>query len=123
MHIALNYRSGQPIYEQIEYQIRSQILCGALKAGEPLPSIRALAKGLQVGIITAKRAYDDLCAEGFLYSVKGKGIFVAEVEKDVMNAYKTEKIVNMLKEIKVYAEEHGVDFKLLEELCKQILGE
>lgn len=123
MYIALNYQSGQPIYEQIEYQIRSQILCGELKAGEMLPSIRMLAKGLQIGIITAKRAYDDLCAEGFLYSVKGKGIFVADVKTDDLTAYKTEKIIGMLKEIKTYAQEHGVDRKLVDELYKQILGE
>ncbi len=123
MHIALSYQSGQPIYEQIKYQIRAQILSGELKAGTMLPSIRMLAKELKIGIITAKRAYEDLSAEGFLYSVQGKGVFVAEVKNDYLTAYKLEKIKDMFAEIKKYAAEHGVDQSVLESIFKQILGE
>ncbi len=123
MHIALSYQSGQPIYEQIKYQIRAQILSGELKAGTMLPSIRMLAKELKIGIITAKRAYDDLCAEGFLYSAQGKGVFVAGVKKDDLTAYKIEKVRDMFEEIDKYAQEHGVDRETLKNIFKQILGE
>lgn len=123
MHIAISYQSGQPIYEQIKYQIRAQILSGELKAGTMLPSIRMLAKELKIGIITAKRAYDDLSTEGFLYSAQGKGVFVADVKKDDLTAYKLEKIEDMFAEIKKYAQEHGVDNKTLKSIFKQILGE
>ncbi len=123
MHIALSYQSGQPIYEQIKYQIRAQILSGELKAGTMLPSIRMLAKELKIGIITAKRAYDDLSAEGFLYSAQGKGVFVADVKKDDLTAYKLEKIKDMFGEIDKYAQENGVDKETLKNIFKQILGE
>lgn len=60
--------SKLPIYEQIENQIREQILTGQLVPGIQLPSIRELARELKVGVITAKRAYDDLCQEEVLIS-------------------------------------------------------
>jgi Predicted transcriptional regulators len=62
-------------------QIKEQVLSGRLKAGEQLPSIRLMAKDLKVGIITVKRAYDELCAEGIAVSLAGRGIFVAEVDE------------------------------------------
>ena len=69
MHIILSPLSGAPIYEQIERQIVSAITCGELLQGSALPSIRLMARELGVGIITVKRAYDDLCAEGWCYSL------------------------------------------------------
>ncbi|MGN0824503.1 MAG: GntR family transcriptional regulator [Candidatus Coproplasma sp.] len=81
MHILLDLENG-PIYEQIKGQIKEQILSGSLSPNQMLPSIRTLAKELKVGIITAKRAYDDLAAEGFTYSVQGKGVFVANITRD-----------------------------------------
>lgn len=53
-------------------------MAGALAAGDALPSMRLLAKELRISVITTKRAYDELEAEGFLYTVAGKGCFVAE---------------------------------------------
>ncbi len=78
MQILLRNTSGQPIYEQIYTQIKQQILSGQLRPGEPLPSIRALAKDLRISVITTKRAYDELEADGLLVTVAGKGSFVAE---------------------------------------------
>jgi GntR family transcriptional regulator len=77
MTIFIDNRSGQPIYEQIAAQIRSQILKAALAADEALPSIRSLAKDLGISVITTKRAYDELEAAGLVYTVPGKGSFVA----------------------------------------------
>lgn len=77
MNILIDNRSGSPIYEQIASQIKAQILSGALKEDEPLPSIRNLAKDLRISVITTKRAYDELEREGFLYTVAAKGCFVA----------------------------------------------
>ena len=70
--------TGQPIYDQIASQIKSQIISGALAPGEALPSIRGLAKDLKISVITTKRAYDELEAQGFIHTVAGKGCFVAE---------------------------------------------
>jgi GntR family transcriptional regulator len=77
MKIIISNASPDPIYEQISRQIKSQIVTGALEEGALLPSIRNLARELGVSVITTKRAYDDLEAEGFLDTVNGKGTFVA----------------------------------------------
>ena len=70
--------TSQPIYDQIASQIKSQIISGTLASGEALPSIRGLAKDLKISVITTKRAYDELEAQGFINTVAGKGCFVAE---------------------------------------------
>lgn len=70
------------LYEQIYDQIKNQILEGTLKAGESLPTIRGLAKDLRISVITTSRAYSDLERDGYIYSVVGKGSFVAERNKE-----------------------------------------
>lgn len=77
MKILIDNKSGLPIYDQIYTQIKAQIMSGALKEDEALPSIRNLAKDLRISVITTKRAYDELEQEGFIYTVAGKGCFVA----------------------------------------------
>lgn len=78
MELVIRNTTNQPIYDQIYSQIKAQIIAGKLSPGEALPSIRALAKDLRISVITTKRAYDELEADGFLYTVAGKGCFVAE---------------------------------------------
>ncbi len=84
MEIIIRNTVNQPIYEQIYSQLKAQIIAGTLTPGEALPSIRALAKDLRISVITTKRAYDELEAEGFLYTVAGKGCFVAEKNLDLI---------------------------------------
>ena len=94
MDILINNSSPVALYEQIETQIKNQILNGNLKPGDPLPSIRTLAKELKVSIITSKRAYEELEKEGFIETVVGKGTFVSasnserlrEVESVIISA-------------------------------------
>ena len=69
-------KSGVPIYEQIEEQLKDEILSGRLKEGDSLPSIRGLAGDLKISVITTKRAYENLEKEGMIYAVQGKGFFV-----------------------------------------------
>ena len=78
MNIIISNSSGKPIYEQITSQIKNEIITGHLSAGDPLPSMRMLAKELRISVITTKRAYEDLEREGFISTVVGKGSFVAE---------------------------------------------
>lgn len=78
MKIIIRNSSDQPIYEQIYQQIKSQIISEQLPQGTALPSIRMLAKDLKISVITTKRAYDELTAEGFVDNVPGKGFFVSE---------------------------------------------
>ena len=77
MDIIISNSSNKPIYEQITSQLKDAILSGALAAGDALPSIRALANEIHVSVITTKRAYADLEAQGFIDTVQGKGSFVA----------------------------------------------
>lgn len=77
MDIIINNATPQPIYEQIYHQIKEAIHTGTLTVDYPLPSIRALAKELSVSVITTKRAYDDLERDGYVYTVAGKGCYVA----------------------------------------------
>ena len=84
MDIIISNTSGVPIYEQIEEQIKSQIMTGSLVAGEALPSMRVLAKELKISIITTKRAYEDLERDGFIESVTGKGSYVKAVNSDIV---------------------------------------
>ena len=84
MELIIRNTTSQPIYEQIYVQIKSQIVSGILKPGEALPSIRALAKDLKISVITTKRAYDELEAQGLIYTMAGKGCFVAEENLDLI---------------------------------------
>ena len=78
MNLILSNATDRPIYEQIYHQIRDQVLGGTLVPGQPLPSIRALAKDLRISVITTTRAYDELERDGFIDRVPGKGCYVAE---------------------------------------------
>ena len=77
--IRLSRDSREPIYHQIEKQLKALIAGGHLPAGTLLPSIRALSKDLEISVITIRRAYQDLEAQGFIQTVHGKGTFVAEI--------------------------------------------
>lgn len=84
MKIIINNSSMQPIYEQIESQIKAAIMCGELKEEEMLPSVRTLAKELRVSALTVKKAYDALDMEGFIITVHGKGSFVRFANQELM---------------------------------------
>lgn len=82
MEIILSNSSLKPIYEQITTQIKAMIMNGTLKAGDPMPSMRALAKSLHISVITAQHAYEDLQRDGFIQTIAGKGTFVAAQNMD-----------------------------------------
>ena len=83
MDIIISNTGGQPIYEQICRQVKGAIAAGKLKPGEPLPSIRALARDLRISVITTKRAYEELERDGFIFTVAGKGSFVAQQDVEL----------------------------------------
>ena len=91
MNILISNANDKPIYERICTQIKNAVLAGALRPGDALPSIRSLAKDLRVSVITTKRAYDELEKDGYLYTVPGKGCYVAEKNTQlVREAYLTQ---------------------------------
>ena len=83
MELYISNAGQEPIYAQITRQIKDKILSGELKEGDALPSIRLLAKELRISVITTKRAYEDLEQAGFLYTLPGKGSFVAAQNPEI----------------------------------------
>lgn len=100
MQLYIDNRSGAPIYDQIYSQIKDAILSGQVTEGEALPSIRALAKDLRISVITTKRAYDELENEGFIYTLPGKGCFVAERSTELLREDNLRKIESHMQEIR-----------------------
>ena len=76
--ILLDYKDRRPIYEQVVSKFEELMLLGAMKENEPLPSVRSLAMELSINPNTIQRAYVELERQGYIYTVKGKGSFVAE---------------------------------------------
>ena len=108
MTILIDNKSGQPIYEQIFTQIKGQIINGSLTEDEPLPSIRNLAKDLRISVITTKRAYDELESAGFIYTVAGKGCFVARKNTELLREENLRQIEAHLEEIRRLAASCGL---------------
>ncbi len=94
--IQINISSMSPlaIYEQIINQIKDSIIKKSLLPGEMLPSIRTLAKDLQISVITTKRAYEELEKEGLIKSVAGKGFYVCEQNTDYLKEKQTAMLEN-----------------------------
>lgn len=84
MKIMISANSNLPIYEQIVNQVRDAVVAKTLKPGEAMPSIRNLAKDLQVSVITTKRAYEELEKECVIRSVAGRGFYVCEQSNDIL---------------------------------------
>ena len=99
MDILIDNKSGAPIYDQIYSQIKTQIISGALREDELLPSIRNLAKDLRISVITTKRAYDELEREGFIYTVAGRGCFVAAKNVELLREENLKKIEGHMEQI------------------------
>ncbi|MBR6258352.1 MAG: GntR family transcriptional regulator [Lachnospiraceae bacterium] len=111
MNIKVLTKSGLPIYEQIERQIKDTIVSGELKENDALPSIRALAADLKISVITIKRAYEDLEKEGMIYSVQGKGFFVDNPDLQYMKEKKTLGLEERLSEWVSGAKESGMSLE------------
>ncbi|MGY0372765.1 GntR family transcriptional regulator [Clostridium sp. JNZ J1-5] len=99
MKIIISNSSGEPIYEQIANQIKNLIINGELEEGDSLPSIRSLAKELQISVITTKRSYEELESEGFIETVAGKGSFVAAQNKELLREKRLKLIEEKLIEV------------------------
>lgn len=123
MNIWISPLSQVPIYEQVENQIRQSVLSGELSANEMLPSIRRMAKELGIGIITVKRAYDDLCQEGLLVSIQGRGVFVAEINAKQEKAARLEQLTQKLQEIRTFCEGVSISKEELQHAVDEIWKE
>ena len=117
MELVISNASNLPIYEQIVEGIKRHISSGELREGDMLPSIRALAKDLRISVITTKRAYEELEREGFIYTVAGKGCFVAARSREWMREDLLRQIEEHLQELSRLATAAGVSG---EELCRML---
>ncbi|WP_413379501.1 GntR family transcriptional regulator [Paenibacillus taichungensis] len=108
MKILISNASSDPIYMQILTQIRQSILSGELVAGESLPSIRQLAKDLQVSVITTKRVYEELEKEKLIDSVVGKGCFVSGANQEFIREQRLKRIEDKMLDILRESKELGM---------------
>ena len=99
MTVLIDNKSGTPIYDQIYSQIKSQIISGSLGEDEMLPSIRSLAKDLRISFITTKRAYEELEKEGFIYTIPGKGCYVARKNTQLLQEEHLKQIEEHMEQI------------------------
>lgn len=121
MDIVLSNATSAPIYEQIATQIKDQIVAGTLGPGHLLPSIRALAKDLRISVITTKRAYDELEVDGFVYTVAGKGCFVAEKNTELIRESRLREIEGHLQTAADLAGKSQITDDELQEILRVIL--
>ncbi|NLY46453.1 MAG: GntR family transcriptional regulator [Tissierella sp.] len=123
MRIIITNSSNEPIYEQIINQIKALILKGELKEGQLLPSIRGLAKDLQISVITTKRAYDELEKKGFVEVIPGKGSYVAPQNTELLKEQKIKIIEAKLNEIVEESKLLGFTFEDVNSMLKILFEE
>ena len=123
MDIIIRNAGDVPIYEQIVRQIKSQILRGELGEGDALPSMRLLAKGLRISVITTKRAYEELEREGFITTVPGKGCFVAPRNLELAREDTLRRVEEHLSRAVDTARTGGVSDQEVKELLGILLGD
>lgn len=120
MNITISNKSSKSLYEQIYDQIKTYILDGTLKSGEALPTIRGLAKDLRISVITTSRAYSDLEKDGYIYSVVGKGSFVAERNHEFVLEENCKELENHITKAVEIANRTKIDEEKLIEIVKMI---
>ncbi|MED4129785.1 MULTISPECIES: GntR family transcriptional regulator [Shouchella] len=123
MNIILSNASQEPIYVQIKNQIKQSILRGELMEGDPLPSMRKLAKELQISVITTKRAYEELERDGFIISYVGKGSFIAGQNQDLIQERRLQMVEQGLAEIVKESKNLDISLHQLQELLVMLYEE
>ncbi len=123
MDIIIQNSSDKPIYEQISSQIKNKIMNGTLEAGELLPSMRSLAKDLHISVITVQRAYEDLTRDGFIETVSGKGSFVANQNKELIQEEQLRKAEELLQQVVDIGRSHGISCEEMTNILKLLYEE
>ncbi len=116
MEIIISSNTSKPIYEQITLQIKAKIMSGELKTGDPIPSMRALAKSLHISVITVQKAYEDLQRDGFIDTTVGRGSFVSAQNKDFYQEEQQRKIEEHLQEAADIGRTSGIPLEKLIEI-------
>ena len=123
MDIKISNMSSVPIYQQVATQIKSSILNGSLKCNDQLPSIRSLAKELEVGIITVKKSYEVLLQEELIYSKGAVGYFVNDIDLATVLTIKKEEYLEEIKSIIDKAINEGLNLNDIKDIFNSVLEE
>ncbi|WP_438495582.1 GntR family transcriptional regulator [Paenibacillus sp. IHBB 3054] len=123
MEIIISSNRNKPIYEQITSQIKTMIMSGELQAGDPIPSMRSLAKSIQVSVITVQKAYEDLQRDGFIETTVGRGSFVSAPNKDVFQEEQQKKIEEHLTIAAEIARTSGIKLEKMVEILTVFYAE
>ncbi len=118
MEIIISNSSTKPIYEQITSQIKTMIMTGELNSGDPIPSMRGLAKEIHVSVITVQKAYEDLVRDGFIETTVGRGSFVSARNKDFILEEQQKILEEHLVNACDVARKSGISLQKLQELTK-----
>jgi GntR family transcriptional regulator len=118
VEIIISSNTRKPIYEQITSQIKAMIMSGQLQTGDPIPSMRSLAKSIHVSVITVQKAYEDLQRDGFIETTVGRGSFVAVRNKEFIQEEKQRKAEEHLQEAAEIGRTSGIPVEKLVELLK-----
>ncbi len=121
MDIIISNASDKPIYEQITSQMKGLIMNGMLAEGTQLPSIRSLANDLRISVITTKRAYADLEAQGFIETVQGKGSFVAGGNMELLREERLRRVETTLSQAVDEAQLAGISARELHDMLDLLL--
>ncbi len=119
--VRISMDDPEPMYRQIESQLRDFILGGQLPPGTKLPSVRALAKDLACSVITTRRAYQDLEGDGFIRTRQGMGTVVAEIDEDLMAAHRREPVEAALGEAVRAGRRAGFGEAEIREILEKVL--
>lgn len=123
MNIIISNSSQEPIYEQITRQIKNMIIKGELAENELLPSIRSLAKDLQISVITTKKAYEELEKDGYITTVPGKGSFVAAQNKELLKEMRLKIVEEKLAEAVEAGRSIELPLDVMQEMLKILYEE
>lgn len=118
MEILINHKSSEPIYEQIDTQIKQMILSGTLQDGDIITSVRMLAKELGVGVLTIQKAYDKLQNEGIIETVIGKGTYISIKNMSLLEDEKYQALEVKAKELVKSAKQYNVELEDIFSLIK-----
>ena len=113
VEIVVIHKASSPLYEQIATQIKAAIMSGELKAGEAIPSVRALAKSLHISILTVQKAYATLQEDGFIETTAGKGCYVSAQNQDFYLEEQQKKIEEKFSEAVGIARTSGINLDKL----------
>lgn len=116
IEIIISNHNAKPIYEQIFSQIKTLIMNGELQAGDPLPSMRGLAKTLQVSVITVQKSYEELQRAGLIETTVGKGSFVSVQNNEFVREEKQKELELLLGTVVSMAKENGITYETLQKL-------